>query len=96
MSGNETDRSDKMSQILKLLDGQDSLHTQTVHHAENLFLENFETWCDEIVEMAGNNVITGDFNINWSKKYGASDKLKNIINYLGLKQKVLNFTRVTN
>lgn len=68
-------------------------HSPNGNH--NLFIESFENWCDDVLDLSTMNMITGDFNINWIKNDYISDKLKSLCNYLYLKQKVSDYTRIS-
>lgn len=57
-------------------------------------LNYFEHWCEESCE-AGEIIITGDFNIDLSRKTTYSERLINICSDNGLKQMVKSVTRLT-
>lgn len=60
------------------------------------FLSLFTSWYETYFKEENFNLNIGDFNIDLSKQSTYSTKLKQIINFLGLKQIVKDFTRVTN
>lgn len=85
---------------IKVLDGFNTgiygvLYRSHLETKEN-FLEQFDEWCDEIVDPNKFNLIVGDFNINVSSSNFYGDKLLNVIKSNNMKQFVNNFTRSTN
>jgi Reverse transcriptase (RNA-dependent DNA polymerase)/Endonuclease-reverse transcriptase len=62
------------------------------------FVEIFEEWCELLFERAENCdiIITGDFNIDFSKPNLYQRKLQYIFESFGLVQMTKNFTRITN
>ena len=63
---------------------------------ENEFFEVFEEVIEEINEKNIDIIITGDFNIDWSKDTLNKRKIESIINDNGLMQVMQEYTRVTN
>lgn len=59
------------------------------------FLEFFNDWCENQIEVSENNIICGDFNIDLLSDSHYSTKLKQILNLFALKQYVRQPTRIT-
>lgn len=59
------------------------------------FVDYFERWCDTSIKHNNNNLICGDFNIDLLKSTSHSERVKKVIQNMGMKQMVTNPTRVT-
>lgn len=63
--------------------------------SETDFLNYFEDWCEEHLSVTDNNIICGDFNIDFLRRNNYVNRLKCILNESGMKQFVKDPTRVT-
>lgn len=64
-------------------------------YGESEFCKNFEEVLEEISDYNCNILITGDFNIDWSKNSQYKNKMECTLNDNGLRQLVNEYTRVT-
>lgn len=62
---------------------------------ENEFIDAFLNWCGNYLDFESFKVICGDFNINLFSETSSSKRMKSALNSLGLKQVVIEPTRVT-
>ena len=62
--------------------------------SDQRFIQILENWLENFLDMNKINLITGDFNINWLDQQKSAN-LKSLTDYLGLTQKVNDFTRIS-
>lgn len=84
---------------IKIIKGFRNGNYGVIYHSPSssnaVFLSSFESWYESTFSTSNFNIVFGDFNIDLAKQTTYSDKLVKLINFLGLKQIVNDFTRVT-
>lgn len=85
--------------VVKIYGAKEVFYIATVYRSPSssraIFLDFFEDWCIKFVDELKEKLwIVGDFNINWMSNEFYTEKLKRIIEFSGLWQKVDEITNV--
>lgn len=70
-------------------------HSPNANSSDATFLDYFEKWSADQLDISLNNIVCGDFNIDLMKMDTYSKRVTNIINNTGMKQIVNSATRIT-